>query len=112
MLLRYLVIATVVICALLANFVFGMTHGVSRDYDFAYIAENCSRVQPDQARNISDHITYDRSLFGNVYIFDQVPGEISRGDFMAAARGHLSEFLCFPVLGCLIPPTLHKHCER
>ena len=101
-----------VLIALAANYVYGIAGSVSKDNDFKYIAENCSRITPEQAENIAAHITYDRSFFGNIYIFDQVAGEFSKGDFEAAFRGPSSEFFCLPVAGCLFPPILRKACDR
>ena len=110
--LRLILIAVLIFAALIANHVYVVRNGISRDSDYAYLARNCeSGITPEQADNIAAHITYDRSLGGHGYLFDQVAGVVGPGAFFIGGRGIVSEFFtCFPIVGRLTAPYLHKQC--
>jgi len=103
-------IAALALTLFVANGIFEHIYRFSKESDLRYIAENCSRVKPEQARSIANLILYDPG-FIHVYIFEQVPGAPSDGDFEAARRGSLSTFLCFPFVGCLTSPELGAACK-
>jgi len=117
-LLRYSVVTLCACLAFAANHAYVILYGISRDYDFDYIAENCQRAKERQVGNLADYIAYDRSGWGHVYILernpikDLIPNEIPKGGYEVARRGPLSEFLCFPFVRCLSPPHLSKICEK
>jgi hypothetical protein len=103
--------ASIVVLLLLINFMYGHAHFRARDYDIAYIARHCESIDAEARRHIADHITYDGGIEG-LYIFDRVVGQTSTGDFEAAYRSTLTELLCFPIVGCAIPPVLGAGCAK
>ncbi|NKW78746.1 hypothetical protein HGD90_04895 [Rhodobacteraceae bacterium R_SAG7] len=108
---RIIVISLFVVTILLGNAIHSiLTPTKARDHDKAYIGKNCVGISEDQALNIAKHITSDGTFGGTWYIFNQTPGQFSDGDFEAAWRPMFSEVLCFPIAGCVIPPSLRNDC--
>lgn len=107
---RTLILTGSLVILLAANFIYGNIYLVPRDYDFEYIAKHCVILNQQQALNISDHITYDRAIDGGLYIFDHIPNETAPDDFEVAFRPITSELLCFPIVGCIVPPHLSEKC--
>ncbi|MEP3847350.1 MAG: hypothetical protein ABJM43_18555 [Paracoccaceae bacterium] len=108
---RIVVIGLLVVTLLLVNAIHSiLTPAKARDHDIAYIGKNCVGISVDQAQSIAKHITHDSTFGGAWYIFDQTPGQFSDGDFEAAWRPMFTEVLCFPIVGCAIPPALRNDC--
>lgn len=81
---------------------------LAKQYDIQYIAKHCPNAAV-VGHDIDAHISYDGGFF-QTYIFDQILGKSSNGDFEAAYRDSFTEVSCIPFLGCLIPPSLQKGC--
>jgi len=108
---RIVVFAVIIVASFATNAIHSILNpSVARDYDIAYIGRHCAGITQDQAQCISEHIRYDAMFGGAWYIFEQKMDTASAGDFEAAWRPAIEEVLCFPFLGCAIPPSLRGDC--
>ncbi|MEM7060953.1 MAG: hypothetical protein AAF557_25520 [Pseudomonadota bacterium] len=78
-LLRYALIMLFVFGALVANHIYVVKNGISRDSDYTYFAQNCdSGITPEEAANMTDHIYYDRGI-DHTYILNTLRAGSDQG---------------------------------
>ncbi len=103
---------TLLICVFLAvNTALEIEYNYSKTYDIAYLNKHCPRVADMNISDITANIMYDGVIGTAVYIFEQIPGQATHGDFIAARRSSFSSFSCIPSLGCIIPPEITSECR-
>lgn len=104
------IVVLIALVAVIANGLLSDVRKISMACDIDYLAKYCVGVPADHRRVMSEPILTDSELDGTLYIYEQDPSSSTGNAFEAAFRGRLSEFLCAPGLGCLLPPGLKRDC--
>ncbi len=99
-----------VVAAVIANGFLSDVRKISMTYDLAYLVRNCPAIPTEHREEISKHILADAEFDGTLYIYENDPASATAKAFEAGFRGRMSEFLCAPGLGCLLPPALSADC--
>jgi hypothetical protein len=99
-----------VVVAVIANGFLGDVRKVSMTYDLSFLARNCPAIPTEHRHEISEHILADAEFDGTLYIYEDDPASDTGKAFEAGFRGRMSEFLCAPGVGCLLPPELSADC--
>jgi hypothetical protein len=98
--------------AVIANGFLSDVRQTSMAYDIEYLARHCTAIPAEHRPVIAQHILTDVEFDGNLYIYEQDLASGTTDVFEAAFRGRISQFLCVPGFGCLLPPTLSRECKR
>ena len=111
MVVRILALLLVILAVVVFNFFHPSSQTRARSFDLLYIAENCVGLTDQQAENIDNYIEPLGAFVGTDYLlFDLSDDGTPENHRRIALRDDIQEALCFPAVGCLIPPVLKGEC--
>ena len=97
---------------LLVNFFYGQAHRVSISHDIEALSEKCRVISSLKLDDPSSRIRFDSDISGGVYHFLLSADQNNPMYIEVGGRGILTEFLCFPKIGCLMPMYISNRCNR